>query len=175
MSAQIQFGCEVEFFGLLGVLVEGEQTPLGSLSIEVREAQLCGAAAAFRNKERERTGMGVSREMLTAVIEPEDGDGHRVIDGGLGLTLAAADEGDPLLTTTQQAARTDRSEGMFKIGGGGEAFERPTGKELGNGALQRTAISGAHGFQRRGRSPLGLGADLHARGFGLAEAQDREL
>ncbi len=31
VGAQIQLGCEVEFLGLRGVLIEGEQTPLRPL------------------------------------------------------------------------------------------------------------------------------------------------
>ena len=119
--------------------------------------------------------MGVRREMLAAVVEPEDGDGHGVIDGALGLTLAAADEGDALLAAAQQAARADRSEGMLKIGRGSDALERPAGEEPGHGTLKATLIGGTHGFERGRRLPLGLGADLHARGFGLAEAKHRQL
>ena len=41
--------------------------------------------------------VGAGREMLAAVVEPEHGDGHRVVDGGLGLAFAAACHRDALL------------------------------------------------------------------------------
>ena len=175
VRAQVELACEVEFLALLGALVEREQTPLGGLAIEMGEPQLRGERAAFGNEERQRCGVGAGGEMLAAVVEPEDGDGHGVIDGGLRLALAAADHGDALGSAAQQAARADGPEGVLEIGGGGEAVERPAGKGLGERALQGSLIGGAHGLERRGRAPLGLGADLEARGFGLAEAQDGEL
>src|SRR5450756_542582 len=69
----------------------------------------------------------------------------------------------------------DRAERMFEIGGGAEAIESPSRKLRGDGAFERALVGGAHGLERRRRAPLGLGADLQARGLRLAEANCRQL
>ena len=70
MGAQIQLGCKIQFLGLPRRLVEGEQTPVRGLAIEVGETHLHRLGAAFGNEQRQRPDVRFSRKMFAAVVEP---------------------------------------------------------------------------------------------------------
>ncbi len=99
-----------------GTLVEFVELPLGGIAIEVGHALAHHLAAAGGSEKLESRNVGATGKLLALAVHPENAEGERGVDGGLGLVAADAENRKGRLALAQESAGVHGAAGVFEVG-----------------------------------------------------------